>query len=152
MSVTTPRFAARLASQAGPNAVRRFLAHSASYIDGVIKEAELRERGEVLNVEEFQGLRRENSAVRVCFDLAECLLNIDLPDEVFEDPAFLEVYYAATDMVCWSNVNYLPPVRLQLLCVLTLFPFSGCLLFQHGTSERAYREQHCYGVDESKEY
>ncbi|TFK69425.1 terpenoid synthase [Pluteus cervinus] len=102
----TKEFRNRLSSQSKPNAIRRFLKHGESYILGVIREAELRERGEVLGVEDFQILRRENSAVRVCFDLAECMGGLDLPDEVFQDPAFSEIYFAAMDMVCWSNDVY----------------------------------------------
>lgn len=95
----------RLSSQSKPKALQRFLSHCETYIQGVVREAELRERNEVLGVDDFQTLRRENSAVRVCYDLAECVLGIELPDVVFQDPAFMEIYYAATDMVCWSNVS-----------------------------------------------
>lgn len=68
-------------------------------------EAELRERGEVLDVEPFIALRRENSAVRLCLDLIEYCWGIDLPDEVFEDEAFTEIYWAAVDLICWANVS-----------------------------------------------
>ncbi|KAF8652264.1 hypothetical protein AX16_004480 [Volvariella volvacea WC 439] len=102
----TGEFRARLVSQAGPRALRRFVAHCKDYIAGVIREAELREKREVLGVHDYQLLRRENSAIRTCFALAECLVGIDLPDEVFEDPVFLNIYFAATDMVCWANDVY----------------------------------------------
>jgi hypothetical protein len=71
----------------------------------VATEATLRERGEVLDLASFILLRRENSAVRLCFGLFEYVLGIDLPDSVFEDPIFMSLYWAATDMVCWSNVS-----------------------------------------------
>lgn len=77
------------------------------YINAVAVEAELRERGEVLGLDEFQTLRRENSAVRFCFGLFEYVLGIDLPDVVFDDQVFMRLHYAATDMVCWSNVRAL---------------------------------------------
>jgi len=32
-------------------------------------------------------------------------LGIELPDAVFDDPVFQSVYFAAVDMVCWSNVR-----------------------------------------------
>lgn len=68
------------------------------------REAEYRERGEVLDMESFKHLRRENSAIRLCFGLFEYSLGIDLPDEVFENPTFERLYWAAADMVCWANV------------------------------------------------
>jgi hypothetical protein len=70
----------------------------------VAREAEYRERGEVLDMESFKHLRRENSAIRLCFGLFEYSLGIDLPDEVFENPIFERLYWAAADMVCWANV------------------------------------------------
>jgi hypothetical protein len=50
-------------------------------------------------------LRRENSAVRCCFTFIEYNLGIELPDAVFDNPIFQSVYFAAVDMVCWTNVR-----------------------------------------------
>lgn len=72
----------------GPHSTRRFYEHCDCYIECVSKEAELRERGEVLPLGPYTDLRRENSAIRLCFGLFEYALGIDLPDEVFEDDAF----------------------------------------------------------------
>ncbi|THV01906.1 terpenoid synthase [Dendrothele bispora CBS 962.96] len=91
---------------AGPRTSRRFLKHCKDYIECVAKEAELRERGQVLDLESFTLLRRENSAIRLCFGLFEYVLGIDLPQEVFDDPVFMEAYWAATDLVCWANDVY----------------------------------------------
>lgn len=99
------RFRARYLRLAGPNTSRRFLKHCKDYIDAVAREAELRERGEVLGVDSFTTLRRENSAIRLCFGLIEYVRGIDLPDEVFEDSNFMDAYWAAADMVCWANVR-----------------------------------------------
>lgn len=85
----------------------RFLKNWETYCASVITEAELREQGKVLDVDAFVALRRENSAVRLCFSLIEYCFGIDLPDEVFEHPIFLEIYWAAADLVCWSNVRLL---------------------------------------------
>ena len=90
---------------AGANCRRRFLEHCEDYIEAISKEAEYRERDEVLSMERYETLRRENSAVRLCFMLAMYALNVDLPDEVFEDSAFMTVYFAACDLVCWANVG-----------------------------------------------
>jgi hypothetical protein len=80
--------------------------HTRDYIDCVAKEAELRESGEVVDLATFIPLRRGNSAVFVCFDLFEYVLDFDLPDEVFEDATFMRLFNAATDLVCWSNVSF----------------------------------------------
>ena len=90
---------------AGVNCGRRFLQHCEDYIEAVSREAEYRERDEVLDMERYETLRRENSAVRPCFILSMYALQIDLPDEVFEDPAFNTIYFAACDLICWANVS-----------------------------------------------
>jgi len=91
---------------ASPNTSRRFLLHWKYYLDATSKEAELRERKEVLGLAEFTPLRRENSAMRLVFGLSEYALGIDIPDEVFENEVFQSVYIAAVDMVWWSNDVY----------------------------------------------
>ncbi|OSD06378.1 terpenoid synthase [Trametes coccinea BRFM310] len=102
----TREFKYRLLASCGPNSYRRFLMHCDEYVNAVAREAEFRERGQVLDLESYQTLRRENSAIRVCFGLFEYALGIDLPDFVFQDEHFMTLYWAAADMVCWSNDVY----------------------------------------------
>lgn len=90
---------------AGTACFGRFLVHCKAYVEAVATEAALRERDEVYDLASFEPLRRENSAIRLCFGLFEFALGVDLPDAVFEDPAFMNLYWAAADMVCWSNVS-----------------------------------------------
>ncbi|KAK7463064.1 Sesquiterpene synthase 10 [Stygiomarasmius scandens] len=106
LSTITKEFRARYFRLAGPQTSRRFLKHCEDYVECVAEEAELRERGQVLDLEAFTHLRRENSAIRVCFGLFEYALGIDLPQEVFDDATFMEAYWAATDLVCWANDVY----------------------------------------------
>jgi Terpene synthase family 2, C-terminal metal binding len=98
-------FRARIVTTAKPKTFRRFLEHCDAYIESVVREAGLRDHGDVLELEEYIRLRRENSAVRVCFGMISYILGVDLPDEVFEDPTFQKIYYSAVDMVCWANVS-----------------------------------------------
>lgn len=92
---------------------RRLISHLTDCINTVPHEADLRERGEVFGIDEYITHRRENGAVRPCFDIIEYNLGIDLPDNVFEDPAMKHLYFAAVDMVCWSNVStkFASPLR-----------------------------------------
>ncbi|KAJ7593438.1 isoprenoid synthase domain-containing protein [Mycena floridula] len=103
----TREFRARLMMHIGPNCLRRFIKHCEDYVNGVAREAELREQGQVLaSVESFMPLRRENSAVRLCFSLIEYAMGIDLPDKVYQDPTFNKAYLASVDLVCWANDVY----------------------------------------------
>ncbi|KII89723.1 hypothetical protein PLICRDRAFT_562693 [Plicaturopsis crispa FD-325 SS-3] len=98
----TREFRTRLFELAREGPVRRFLEHFEGYVRAVVREAALRCAGRVLDVREFTALRRENSGIRVCFALCECVLGVD----VAADPALASVYWAAADMVCWSNDVY----------------------------------------------
>ncbi|KAF8656780.1 hypothetical protein AX16_002332 [Volvariella volvacea WC 439] len=102
----TKEFRERLVRGTGPNSMKRFLELCVTYTDCVAREAKLREYGEILDVASYIQLRRENSAVRLCYAIAEYALGIDLPDEVFCHPVFLKIYYAAVDHVCWANDVY----------------------------------------------
>lgn len=94
----------RLAN-AGPKFHKRFIKHCIDYFDSVLPETDLRLKDRVMTLEEYVPHRRENGGVRPCFDLFEYVFNIELPDEVFEDEAFMRVYYAAVDAIGWSNVS-----------------------------------------------
>jgi hypothetical protein len=97
--------AARLDAKKLPGFRQRFLKTFSSYVYAFTREAELRAQGEVLSLDDYIRIRRDNAAVRTCFDLMEWAHGFSLPDEVFEDEAFQQVYWAGIDMVCWSNVG-----------------------------------------------
>nr|BCX55498.1 sesquiterpene synthase [Phanerodontia chrysosporium] len=102
----TKDFKKRFFPYAGPATTRRFLKHTEDYVLGFAREAELREKNVVLSLAAYDPLRRENSAVRYCFGLFGYLLGMDLPDEIFEHPLYMEMHLAAVDMVCWANDVY----------------------------------------------
>lgn len=52
-----------------PHTFRRLVHMCRDYIASVVEEAGLRERGEVLDIESYIELRRNNSAVLTCFAL-----------------------------------------------------------------------------------
>ena len=64
-----------------------------------MREAEAREHGIVHDLQDYIPQRRENSAVKPCFALIKITLPIPLPEDVFEDRDFQQVYYACLDMV-----------------------------------------------------
>lgn len=112
------RFKQRFFPYAGSATAGRFLKHTEDYVYGFTREAELREKNIVLDLKSYDPLRRENSAVRYCFGLFGYVLGLDLPDEIFEHPAFVEMHLAAVDMVTWSNVRIICVLRLQMLTIM----------------------------------
>lgn len=76
------------------------------YVSSNIRQAELRERCEILDLNTFTPLRRDNSAVPLCIGVIAFVIGIDIPDEMFEHPIMTKLYLAAADMVWLSNVSY----------------------------------------------
>ncbi|EPQ55293.1 terpenoid synthase [Gloeophyllum trabeum ATCC 11539] len=102
----TREFRVRLLRHARPNFLRRFLKTWEDYAIAFAQEAELRENGQVLDVQAYTELRRENSGVRPCFHLIEYAAGSDIPDEVFANPTFEDLFLCALDMISWSNDLY----------------------------------------------
>ncbi|KIJ66684.1 hypothetical protein HYDPIDRAFT_85809 [Hydnomerulius pinastri MD-312] len=96
----------RFLERLGPYASKRFMKHAEDYIDAFVLEAELRDKGKILDLASYPALRRNNSANHISFDFAAFGLGFDFPDELFEDPTFVKVYFAASDMIWWSNDVY----------------------------------------------
>ncbi|KAH9895891.1 terpenoid synthase [Cubamyces lactineus] len=99
-------FNVRLLERCRPVTHSRFVEYWRKYLTAVTREAGLRERGEILDPESYEKLRREGSSVRVCLVIAGYASGIDLPDEIFEHPAMMTMHLTITDMVCWSNDLY----------------------------------------------
>jgi Terpene synthase family 2, C-terminal metal binding len=128
---------------ARPGTFRRFLDSSQAYINGVVEEARLRERREVADLDGYLLLRRENSAVRLCFGFIEYALGIDLPDEVFADPIFQKIYFASLDMVIWANVRAPTDNSFGLLISYHRL-IAGCLFLWYGTRTTPRGQQFCH--------
>ena len=75
---------------------------------GFSREAELREKNVVLDMESYNHLRRENSGVRCCFGILGYVLGVDLPDAIFYHPVMMRMHLTATDMISWANVSVYP--------------------------------------------
>ncbi|SJK99768.1 related to Linoleate 10R-lipoxygenase COP4 [Armillaria ostoyae] len=80
-------FRERHIDRVGSNIADRFIRHLCTYIRIIGKEAELRDRSEVLNIHDYVALRRETGAVH-------------------DDPVFQTGCNAAMDLVCWANDIY----------------------------------------------
>ncbi|RPD69751.1 terpenoid synthase [Lentinus tigrinus ALCF2SS1-7] len=96
----------RLHAHCGPLTYARMLKYCKAYTEAVAREADLRARGVILDLDSYVAIRRENSAVRFCLELAGGALNVDLPDEVVEDPTFVKMHLAAVDMIYLANDLY----------------------------------------------
>lgn len=91
---------------ASATARQRFIDTFDHYLDATVREAENREHGTVLGLEDFMELRRGNSGVEVAFALIECILTIDLPPEVFEHPGLSKLRNLTGNMLFAANDVY----------------------------------------------
>lgn len=89
----------------GATARERFIDAFDSYLNATVREAENRESGTVLGLEDFIELRRGNSGVEVAFALIECVLSTDLEPEVFDHPIFSSLRRLAGNMLFAANVS-----------------------------------------------
>ncbi|KAL4259877.1 Isoprenoid synthase domain superfamily protein [Pleurotus pulmonarius] len=98
-------FSARYNAMTQSASASQFAAHAAEYLASVVSQARLRETKEVLGLDLFISHRRDNSALRLAFDLLEPASGVTLPCEVYASDKFMDVYLAAVDMIWLSNVN-----------------------------------------------
>ncbi|MFX0622770.1 terpene synthase family protein, partial [Escherichia coli] len=87
-------------------AISRFLRHSSVLFSAMAKEAEHRDKGEILSVEEYLKFRRDTSGVLTCFDVIDLCMNVDLPGEIYDDAVFQKGYTAALHLVFLTNDLY----------------------------------------------
>lgn len=90
---------------ASNTALQRFIDTFDQYLDATVCEAENREQGTILGLEDFLVLRRGNSGVYAAYALIECILSIDLQPEVFNHPALWNLTRIAGDMLFIANVS-----------------------------------------------
>lgn len=117
----------RILSVCGPHTFKQFVERCTIYLRCVSDEAKLRETQGVLDLQSYTAARRENSAIRTCFSLFSVALDMDYPDAMFEDPIYERLYFAAADMVCWSNVRS-SSTRIAAHILLTNIPTGSLLL------------------------
>ena len=69
------------------------------------------------DMDSYIRFRRGASGCNPCFTLIEYANGLNLPDEVFEDPAIRTLQETANDIVSWSNVRLSPATSNLLLTV-----------------------------------
>lgn len=116
---TILRFRIRL-NTASATARQRLIDTFDDYLDATVREAENRERGIILGLEDFMELRRGNSGVEVAFAVIECILSIDLGPEVFDHPTFSNLRRLAGNMLFAANVSIFLLVSFKPDRILTI--------------------------------
>lgn len=96
----------RACETASEGTQRRFIETTQLYVDAICRQVVNRRHDEIPTIETFVKLRRDTSAVKLVFALVEYSLNLDLPDEVFEDPMIQSLEEGANDILTWANDMY----------------------------------------------
>ncbi|CCM04071.1 uncharacterized protein FIBRA_06230 [Fibroporia radiculosa] len=86
---------------ASPSSQRHFLESFTAYLESVVAQAVDRDNDTVRTIESYMETRRENIGSRPSFVLLE--LSMNLPDNVFYDPAIVELSTCITDLLILDN-------------------------------------------------
>ena len=121
--ITNVSVGKRLNAKNLPGFQCRLFEHYKAHLYALAREARLRARDETLLLEDYRVLRRDSSGVRICFDLIEFVLGIDLPGELFQDEAFQRVCRCGNDMISFSNVRK----SMSSTSTLTYIAFTGSI-------------------------
>ena len=84
---------------------RRFIETLAGFFHGVTQECRDRKSGSLPDLESYILLRRDTSGCKPSFVLIEYANNLDIPDDVLEDPILSDIIDAANDFISWANVR-----------------------------------------------
>ncbi|CAE6450414.1 unnamed protein product [Rhizoctonia solani] len=101
----------RMRANANPATIQRFVDSSDLYTQAILQQTVNRSADTVPAVEEFIQLRRETSGVKMTFVVLEYSLNLDLPDEVHNDPIVAELALAGNDILTWANDIHSFPIE-----------------------------------------
>lgn len=93
----------RVAERSSKGTRRRFFQSMVDYMNGVVGQVDAVCSGEQLDEQQFLAMRRQSIGAGPCFALIEYFYYLDLPDEVFEDPAVQRLDRIAREMIVIQN-------------------------------------------------
>lgn len=96
-------FFSRYVSRAGLGCTHRFIHYMDLFFIAVLQQATDRQNDVVPELESYIPIRRDTSGCKPCFALIEFAADIDLPDEVIQNPTITALEDACNDLVTWSN-------------------------------------------------
>ncbi|KZT04734.1 terpenoid synthase [Laetiporus sulphureus 93-53] len=99
----TARITRSMLKTNGPNCKECSIDGMESFLRALAQQATDRDLSVIPDLDAYIALRRETSGCKSAFTLIEYAANIDLPNEVFEDPVFQDMMAAANDNISWSN-------------------------------------------------
>lgn len=89
---------------------RRFVDYFEGYLKSVVEQAQDREHNRIRSIAEYFDVRRLTVGARPSYALME--LGMNIPDEVWEDPAMEIMAVCVTDMIILDNVSFMTPPAL----------------------------------------
>ncbi|KAJ7689290.1 isoprenoid synthase domain-containing protein [Mycena rosella] len=84
-------------------ACRRFVEAFEVYTQASLCQTAHRIKGNTPTVQEFIRLRRDSSGTKLVFALIEYAMNLDIPDDIYNDASIVSLVEAAGDIVAWNN-------------------------------------------------
>jgi hypothetical protein len=81
----------------------RYRHHIKQMMDSLDREAANRSAERLPRVTDYILMRRHSSQLPAMLDMSEAALGVETPAEIYTSPTFQELYWSATDVICWAN-------------------------------------------------
>ncbi|CEL56413.1 Alpha-muurolene synthase OS=Coprinopsis cinerea (strain Okayama-7 / 130 / ATCC MYA-4618 / FGSC 9003) GN=COP3 PE=1 SV=1 [Rhizoctonia solani AG-1 IB] len=101
----------RMRQDGGSGTLQRFIDATDQYTQRSLKQQINKSTERIPTVEEYIQHRREASAMMTALAVLEYTLELNLPDEVANDPAVIELGIVGSDILNWANDIYSFPVE-----------------------------------------
>ncbi|KAG8751483.1 hypothetical protein FRC11_009335, partial [Ceratobasidium sp. 423] len=93
----------RMRQNGSPQAIRHFVEATEKYTRAITQEMVDKHAGHVQTLDEYRKYRQDTSGVKLSLATLEYAHEIDIPDEVFNDPVVSELSLAANEILTWAN-------------------------------------------------
>lgn len=101
-----PRFWERAIKTATPTSQKRFIDTFDAYTASVVQQAEDRTHSYIRSIDSYLAVRRDTIGAKPSFTVME--MDMDLPDEVLDDPTIMNLTLWCIDMLILGNVSCHP--------------------------------------------
>ncbi|KAG8739301.1 hypothetical protein FRC12_016370 [Ceratobasidium sp. 428] len=100
----------RMRANSSPRTIHRFVEAAEFFTQAVLRQTVNRSIDYVPTIEEYIKVRQDTSSTKMFYSVLEYSLDLDLPDEVHNNPMLTELKVAGNDIVNWVNDVYSFPV------------------------------------------
>ncbi|KAH7325457.1 isoprenoid synthase domain-containing protein [Rhizoctonia solani] len=106
IAATLHNFFGRMRQNGSSQAIRHFIEATDKYTQAITQEMVHKDDGYVQTFEDYRKYRPDTSAVKLMLAMIEYAHEINIPDEVLNDPVVSELALAGDEIISWANDIY----------------------------------------------